>query len=353
MSQDASSDQGTPFEPQIHASIADHKLLRRIGQGSYGEVWLARHTMGMYRAVKIVHRSFFKDRHPFERELSGIQKFEPISRSHRGFIDILHVGMGEGGNYFYYVMELGDDQNTGSKIDPDGYSPKTLAREMSGRGTLDYQSGLQLGLDLSRALAELHRNGLIHRDIKPSNILFVNDVPKLADIGLVSQADEARSYVGTEGFIPPEGPGTAQADVYALGKVLYEAITGKDRLDYPELPTDWDARPGHEQLRELNEVILHACNNSHQRYQTAQDMHADLVVLLAGKSVRRLKSLERQLSRLKRIGAVIFLSALLATAVSYLLYREITMAGQVKEVQFAALIAHGNNAMDSSDLLGA
>src|SRR5579859_7477783 len=161
-----------PFEPQIHAVIADHKLLRCIGRGGYGEVWLARHTMGMYRAVKIVHRRSFKDRHPFERELSGIRKFEPISRSHRGFIDILHVGMHEGGDYFYYVMELGDDQSTGCKIDPESYWPKTLSRELKGHGTLDYQPGLQLGLDLSRALAELHRNGLVHRDIKPSNILF-------------------------------------------------------------------------------------------------------------------------------------------------------------------------------------
>src|SRR5579859_1807272 len=180
MLQDASSDEGrfwardsgaaeaeTRFEPHFHAVISDHKLLRRIGRGSYGDVWLARHTMGMYRAVKIVHRRFFKDRRPFERELSGIRKFEPISRSHEGFIDILHVGLNESGDYFYYVMELGDDQKTGPRIDPDHYSPKTLARELLVSGSLDYRNGLQLALDLSRALAELHRNVLVHRDIKP------------------------------------------------------------------------------------------------------------------------------------------------------------------------------------------
>jgi WD40 repeat protein len=366
MVQDASSDEGrfwprdtgsagaeSPFSPQIHAVIADHKLLRPIGRGSYGEVWLARHTMGMYRAVKIVHRRFFQDRHPFERELSGIRKFEPISRSHEGFIDILHVGMNEGGDYFYYIMELGDDQKTGPRIDPDQYSPKTLARELSGHGTLDYRSGLQLGLDLSRALAELHRNGLVHRDIKPSNILFVNGVPKLADIGLVSQADEAHSYVGTEGFIPLEGPGTARADVYALGKVLYEAITGKDRLDFPELPLDWDGRADHEQFQELNEVILHACDSIHHRYPTAQDMHADLVVLLAGKSVRRLRTLERQLAQLKRVGAVSLAATAIALGVLYLVYRERSMALQVKEGQIATLVTHGNTAMDSGDVTGA
>jgi len=50
----------------------------------------------------------------------------------------------------------------------------------------------------------LHRQGLVHRDIKPSNIIFVRGVPKLADVGLVAAVTDARSFVGTEGFIPPE-----------------------------------------------------------------------------------------------------------------------------------------------------
>jgi len=149
---------------------------------------------------------------------------------------------------------------------------------------------------LSLALSELHRHGLVHRDIKPSNIIFVNGVPKLADIGLVAEVKAAPSYVGTEGFIPPEGPGAPQADVYGLGKVLYEACTGKDRHDFPDLPTQLDELPNYEQLLELNEVILHACKNDlAQRYASAWDMHADLVALANGKSVRRLKALERAL----------------------------------------------------------
>ena len=80
--------------------------MRRIGEGSYGEVWLARSAVGTLRAVKIVYRKPFRRDHPFEREFKGIQKFEPISRSHEGRVDILQIGRGE--RYFYYVMELAD-----------------------------------------------------------------------------------------------------------------------------------------------------------------------------------------------------------------------------------------------------
>jgi eukaryotic-like serine/threonine-protein kinase len=78
----------------------------------------------------------------------------------------------------------------------------------------------QTALALTTALEHLHQNGLVHRDVKPPNIIFVNGVAKLADIGLVTGVDTARSYMGTEGFADPEGPGTAQADLFSLGKVL-------------------------------------------------------------------------------------------------------------------------------------
>src|SRR2546427_9688626 len=98
--------------PSLHPSatqppsIPDHDLLRRIGEGSYGEVWLARNKLGTLRVVKVVYRRTFEDARPFERDFRGIQKFEPISRSHDGLVDILQVGGTD--EYFYYVMELAD-----------------------------------------------------------------------------------------------------------------------------------------------------------------------------------------------------------------------------------------------------
>src|SRR5437870_13583804 len=87
-------------------------MLRLIGRGAYGEVWLARSTTGLYRAVKVVHRSAFDHDRPFEREFDGIQKFEPISHS-ESQVHILHVGRNVAGGYFYYVMELADQAEPG------------------------------------------------------------------------------------------------------------------------------------------------------------------------------------------------------------------------------------------------
>src|SRR5436853_6086450 len=91
--------------------IADHEVLRCIGRGSYGEVWLARSILGSFRAIKIVRRSTFQDSRPFEREFSGIQKFEPIARSSDGLMHILQTGRNDSEGYFYYVMELADDSS--------------------------------------------------------------------------------------------------------------------------------------------------------------------------------------------------------------------------------------------------
>src|ERR1044071_5454822 len=89
--------------------IPEHELMHPIASGAYGQVWLARNKLGVLRAVKIVHRASFDHDRPFEREFAGIKAFEPISRSHEGFVDLLQVGRDDQAGYFYYVMELADD----------------------------------------------------------------------------------------------------------------------------------------------------------------------------------------------------------------------------------------------------
>ena len=89
-------------------AVPDHTLLHRIGRGAYGEVWLARNALGTLRAVKVVYRAHFEDEHPYEREFNGILKYEPISRTHEGLVQVLHVGRNDAAGCFYYVMEVAD-----------------------------------------------------------------------------------------------------------------------------------------------------------------------------------------------------------------------------------------------------
>ncbi len=214
-------------DPASLPAIPDHELLRLVGRGAYGDVWLARDVLGSFHAVKIIRRAAFDHADPYDREFRGLQKFTPISRTHPGLVHILHVGRNVAADCFYYVMEAGDDEKTGATIDPANYSARNLGRDLHRRAPLPVDECVELGAALCDALEFLHGQGLIHRDIKPANIIFVNGRPKLADIGLVTEIGRQRhavSKVGTDGYLPPEGPGTAAGDVFALGKVLEEML---------------------------------------------------------------------------------------------------------------------------------
>ena len=268
--------------PDSLSRIPDHELLRRIGGGAYGEVWLAKNVMGTYRAVKIVYRNKFENDLPYEREFSGIKKFEPVSRGHPGLVNILHIGRNDAAGYYYYIMEVGDDRDSGQEINPETYDAKTLGTELLRRKKLPPEECLEIALALTAALEYLHRQGLIHRDIKPANIIFLNGRPKIADIGLVTNICEKASFVGTEGYMSPEGPGSPTADIYSMGKVLYELSMGLPCRDYPALPTTLAEHSRTGLWSQLNEVILKACDqNSRHRYQSAQEMHAALFRLHA------------------------------------------------------------------------
>jgi tetratricopeptide (TPR) repeat protein len=318
----ATLDTGLTNEP----SVPDYELLRRIGRGAYGDVWLARSkATGVLRAAKIVWRHTFEDERPYKREFEGIQRFERISREHPSQLALFHIGRNEPAGYFYYVMELADaaqvpgaecqvsghdarrEETTRlspdtSHLSPGTYVPHTLRADLE-RGRLTAARVLEIGLALSEALGHLHRNGLVHRDVKPSNVIFVNGRPKLADIGLVTDASDRCSIVGTEGYLPPEGPGTPQADIFALGKVLYEAATGRDRRDFPDLPPDIRSWPDAAQIFELNEIILKACTaDAGQRFQSAQEMLDDLARLAQGRSVMRHRIWRRRLQTARSVG---------------------------------------------------
>ena len=294
--------------------VPDHEVIRRIGGGSGGQVWLARNALGSYRAIKVVHANAFRHRRPFEQEFEGILKFEPLSRSHDGLVDILQVGFNDAEEYFYCVMELADDAASGQQFSPENYQPRTLTQDWRRLKRLPVEECVRLGAAMASALSFLHKHGLIHRDVKPSNIIFVGGVPKLADIGLVTDASDIHSYVGTEGFIPPEGPGSMSADIYALGKVLYEISTGNDRHAYPELPSELGNQVERCDFVELNKIILRACRaNSRQRYPSADAM---LLALLNFQFNAKALRHERRIALLTKYATVVGAAAAIGVVIS-------------------------------------
>jgi serine/threonine protein kinase len=346
-------DQARPISAQSSAAalgnapaVPDYELLRRIDAGAYGEVWLVRNNAtGVLRAAKIVRRHTFKDERPFQREFEGIQKFERISREHPTQLALFHVGRNEAEGYFYYVMELADDlgerssgvleprsgpnnQHSTTPLlhDPASYVPHTLRADLE-NGRLPAKRVLEIGLALAEALGHLHQHGLVHRDVKPSNVIFVNGRPKLADIGLVTDASDQSSIVGTEGYLPPEGPGTPQADIFALGKVLYEASTGMDRRRFPDLPADLKTSPEAASVLEMNQVVLRACAADYRtRYQKADEMRLDLQRLKASKSLVSARRMERRWRNVRRAAAWLA-SAAAAVSIVFLLGLEIRGSG--------------------------
>jgi WD40 repeat protein len=285
-------------------SVPGHTLIRPIGKGAFGIVWLAQNEVTQrYRAIKVVQRDSLENSHHFDREFNGIQRFEPLSRNHDGLVDILEVGRSPGGSYFYYIMELGDDLEPRQDFSPEKYEPRTLAAECEVRGRITAPDAALIGAQLAQALGFLHDGGLSHCDVKPSNILFVRGVPKIGDPGLVSMIDASQSMRGTPGYLAPEGPGTSRADIYSLGKLLYTISTGRPPGQYPGLPPGiTDAAHGNA-FRRLNSVVVKACaHNPEERYPTAAALRADLLEVHAGHSPVEAR---RRLRRAVQAGALL------------------------------------------------
>jgi serine/threonine protein kinase len=260
--------------------VPDHEMVRCVGKGAYGEVWLAEDMIGKFKAVKLIRRAAFTDQAPFEREFRGLQKFTPISRSHPGLVHILHIGRNDLAGFIYYIMEAGDDATAGPAITPASYVPRNLGTDLERHGPTPLEQVLQYGIEIAEALAHLHRHQLIHRDIKPANIIFVNGRPKLADIGLVTDIvtpGNEITYIGTHGYMPPEGHGTASADVFSLGKLLYVAVSARSVQNFPDVPDALLEGARGELLGDFLGLLLRACEPVQpDRYQDADEFLADL-----------------------------------------------------------------------------
>jgi len=273
MSEDAKnavSVDGSPPE------VPDFELIRPIGEGGFGQVWLGRNrTTGRLRAVKLIPLHHQGRADPAGREIVSLTHLETrIGSHHPNLMGIHHVGKTD--DYLFYVMDLADDVS-GSAISCDSsYRPATLEGQLA-EAPLAEDECFRQALQLVAGLASLHEAGMVHRDVKPSNCLFVDGELKLADFGLLADADRQASRVGTRGYMPPDGRMDTRADVYAAGLVIYEMMTGLPAERFPSLGESVHAMGKSPVLTILNRLVLKACQpNPDDRYRDAQTMLVDL-----------------------------------------------------------------------------
>jgi serine/threonine protein kinase len=223
------------------AKVGGYELIRKIGSGTHGQVWLSRSATGQYNALKTMKRDEVEDDSQFDREFRGICHYEPLSRDHEGLVNILYVTRDDEAGLYFYVMELADDLHNAQDFAPESYQARNMAAEIDSRGRLPMNECLTAGIQVAKALGHLHSNNVVHRDIRPSSIIYCRNRIKLTDVSFMTAIGGSFSASGTQGYAPIEGPGYPPADVFSLGKVIYEMATGLHRRYFPSLPT---ASPG-------------------------------------------------------------------------------------------------------------
>jgi hypothetical protein len=264
-------------ERRLPDAIPNYDLISRIGRGGFGDVYIARERVtDAIRAVKIVPKGASSRA---ARDIEGVTRYQHCAHQHPNLVQILTVGETDGS--FHYVMEVADNRlpPASSGAGPakagkagDVYDPRTLRSEIRRRGRFDAAEALELVSKLASAAARLHEEGLAHNDLKPENVLFVKGEPKIADLSLMSPND-ASTRSGTPAYMTPEG--TAD-DAYALGKILYELLSGRPAEDYPRLPPDLLSRPSRE-LSAAIRIANRACHpDSTRRFDSAAIILAEL-----------------------------------------------------------------------------
>jgi serine/threonine protein kinase len=273
--------------PQVQETGYD--CIKEIGSGGYGYVYLLSSKESRsqrYVAGKFVHREAFgfpgdpAAGEGYKRALEGLQNFRSVSIESEYLLRIFEVRERHEEGYFCYMMELADDIESGRNVDAHSYKPRTLKNELERSGLrlrLPAKQCIDIAIVLARGLQVLHQSGFTHRDVRPSNIIFVDGVPKLADIDLLAGNDSALPSYIPKDYAAPEGCHSNRADIFSLGKTIYEMCTGFSVKSYPCLPPDirhWD---DHRAMLKVNKVIARACaKDLRKRYSSAREMLNDL-----------------------------------------------------------------------------
>jgi beta-lactam-binding protein with PASTA domain len=263
-------------------------IKRKLGSGGMADVYLAEdQELGRRVALKLLDERHAADEQFVERFRREAQSAAGLN--HPNIVSIFDRGRAEG--TYYIAMEFLDGRTLKELLVKNGPTPVPIA--------IDYARQI-LG-----ALAFAHRNGIVHRDIKPHNIVVGSDGRlKVTDFGIArsgaSQMTEAGSIVGTAQYLSPEqargAPVDPRSDLYSLGIVLFEMLTGKVPFtgdtpveiamkhlsQVPEPPSKHRSQVPHE----LDAVVMRAlAKDPNQRYGSAEEMDADLARVARGVAV--------------------------------------------------------------------
>lgn len=284
-----------PIEPP---DVPGYEMERELGRGGMGVVFLARQVRANRRvALKMILSASLAS--SLERKRFRVEAESVAQLQHANIVQVFDVGEHAGGPYF--ALE---------------YCPGgSLAKKLAGTPLSPIDAAF-LVEKLAKAMAEAHAQGIVHRDLKPANVLLSsNGEPKISDFGLAKQTDAktgeraggeqtlSGSVLGTPSYMAPEqargdikqvGPAS---DIYALGAILYECLTGRPPFKGASLAETLDQVRNQEPVapsqlnpavpRDLETICLKCLRKEPtQRYASAGDLASDLIAFRENRPIQ-------------------------------------------------------------------
>ncbi len=267
-----------------------YQIIKQIGGGGMAEVYKARCTvLNRYVAIKVLRNEYREDKEFIARFNTEAQA--AASLTHPNIVSIFDVGCENG--IHYIVMEY-----------VEGITLKKFIEE---NGVLSWRQALDFTVQICQAIDCAHKNGIVHRDIKPQNIMVCdNNVLKVMDFGIArnlnknGQTQDGKNAIGTVHYISPEqargGYVDGKTDIYSIGVVLYEMMTGKLPFNHENpvsvaiMHMQQKPVPPRDLVlsipKALEEVCLKAMSKEQaQRFQTAGEMLESLHLIQKNQGV--------------------------------------------------------------------
>ena len=258
-----------------------YEILEKIGSGGMATVYKAKcHVLNRYVAIKILRDEFTTDEEFVKR--FEVEAQSAASITHPNIVSVYDVGVD--GNLHYIVMEL-----------VKGKTLKDIIVEE--KGPLPWKWSVNIAIQIASALETAHKNHIIHRDIKPHNIIITEDgVAKVTDFGIAKAVSNSTitafgTTIGSVHYFSPEhargGFTDEKSDIYSLGVVMYEMLTGRVPFD-ADTPVSIALKHMQEKPVEpiklnpsiplaVNQIIMKAMRKDpNERYQSATEMLRDL-----------------------------------------------------------------------------